>query len=473
MRRRSFLAQTLPGALLAADGEPVGFPEGFLWGAATAAYQVEGAWAADGKGETIWDRFVHTPGKVRDGSTGDVSCDQYHRYREDVALLKRMNLKSYRFSTSWARVQPAGRGAVNAKGLDYYNRLVDALLEAGIRPFCTVYHWDLPQALEDLGGWPNRDLAGYYADFAGILARKLGDRVTVWAPFNMPWTFTRYGYGTGALPPGKADPGLALKAAHTVNLAQGQAYRAIKAASRKATVGSAFGTEPMYAKSDSEADRAATARCHAFRNLYFLDTAMYGRYPQAAFAGEVPYEAMGFHPGDEKIMRVKLDWIGIHYYLRLLVSAVQAPAAPLDPLAGIKVEMGREGPRTDGGLEVWPRGLYDLLMQFTRDYGHPEIEITETGCVYGDSPDSSGRIADTRRIEFYRAHLTELARALADGARVRAYHAWTLLDNFEWQNGLAHRMGLTYVDFATQKRTIKDSGHWFGRVAATNRLEGA
>jgi beta-glucosidase len=477
--RRDFLKQSLcGGGALWTAGSAVGaeadvrFPKGFLWGAAAASYQVEGAWNADGKGESIWDRYAHTPGKIRDGSTGDVACDQYHRYQEDVALMKQLNLKSYRFSTSWARVQPQGRGAVNAKGLDYYSRLVDELLAAGIRPFCTIYHWDLPQALEDLGGWPNRDVADYYAEFAAILAKKLGDRLTVWAPFNMPWTFTRYGYGNGSLAPGKADPGLALKAAHTVSLAQGKAFRAIKAASPKATVGSAYGTEPMYPKTRNEADATATARCHAFRNLYFLEAAMRGDYPKAAFAGEIPYAAMGFQPGDGKIMKVPLDWIGVHYYLRLLVSAVPgAAASDPDPLAGIRTEQANEGPRTDGGLEIWPQGLYDLLMQFTRDYNHPAIEITETGCVYRDAPDSNGRIADERRIAFYRAHLTQLARAMAAGAKVRAYHAWTLLDNFEWRDGLANRMGLTYVDFATQKRTIKDSGRWFARVAATNRLD--
>ncbi|MGJ5820790.1 GH1 family beta-glucosidase [Paludibaculum fermentans] len=485
MRRRSFLKSSLlgSGALLdtptalsapAAKASPQ-FPKGFLWGAATASYQVEGAWNADGKGESIWDRFAHTPGKIRDGSTGDVACDQYRRFHEDISIMKRLNLKSYRFSTSWPRVQPSGRGAVNAKGLDYYSRLVDALLEAGIRPFCTLYHWDLPQALEDLGGWPNRDLADYFADFAAVLARRLGDRLTVWAPFNMPWTFTRNGYGGTSLPPGRNDLGLALKAAHTVNLAQGNAFRAIKAASPKATVGSAYGTEPMYPKTNSEADRAAAARCHAFRNLYFLNTAMHGDYSKAAFPGEIPYEAMGFREGDGSTMKVPLDWIGIHYYLRLLVSAVPTAKAPagasIDPLAGIRIELANEGPRTDGGLEVWPAAFYDLLMQFTRGYSSPVLEITETGCAYNDAPDAGGRIADQRRIAFYRDHLKQLARAMADGAKVRAYHAWTLLDNFEWQHGYANRMGLTYVDFATQRRTIKDSGCWYGRVAATNRVQ--
>jgi len=220
--------QAVPGAISPSEMDAARFPDKFLWGMASASYQVEGAWNEDGKGESIWDRFAHTVGKVKGGSTGDVACDQYHRYKEDIAILKRLNQKSYRFSASWARIQPSGTGPVNQKGIDHYSRLADALLEAGIRPFCTIYHWDLPQGLEDRGGWPNRDLASYYADFAGILAKHLGDRITVWAPFNMPWTFTYYGYGIGVFPPCKADFNQFLKAAHTVNLAQGEAFRAIK-----------------------------------------------------------------------------------------------------------------------------------------------------------------------------------------------------------------------------------------------------
>lgn len=249
--------QDIPGAIPSSAIDSARFPDGFLWGLASAAYQVEGAWDADGKGESNWDRFAHTVGKIKGGATADVSCDDYHRYKEDIAILKRLNQKSYRFSTSWARIQPAGTGPVNQKGIDHYSCVTDTILEAGLRPFCTIYHWDLPQALEERGGWPNRDLAGYYADYAGILAKHLGDRVNVWAPFNMPWTFTYYGYGIGVFPPCKANFVQFLKAAHTVNLAQGQAFRAIKASSSKATVGSAYGMAPAYPKTDSEADRAA------------------------------------------------------------------------------------------------------------------------------------------------------------------------------------------------------------------------
>jgi beta-glucosidase len=480
--------EDIPGAISDSAIRAARFPDGFLWGMAAAAYQVEGAWNADGKGESNWDRFAHTVGKVKGGATGDVACDQYHRYPEDIGILKRLNQKSYRFSVSWARLQPSGRGPANQKGLDHYSRLADALLEAGIRPFCTLYHWDLPQALEDLGGWPNRDLASYYADYAAILAKQLGDRITVWAPFNMPWTFTYYGYGIGVFPPQRMGFDLFLRAAHTVNLAQGMAFRSIKAASSQATVGSAYGMAPAYPKTNSEADIAATARYHAMNNLYFLTTAIRGEYPKA-FVGEPPYAAMGYRPGDDKIMKVPLDWIGFHYYTRRIVSAaatncVSGPsghfgtetegeggASARDPLTQMHVEMPTEGPLTEAGLEIWPHGMYDLVTQISREFDHPIIEISENGCCYLDAPDDTGRVPDQRRIRFHQQHLEELARAIQDGARVRCYHAWSLVDNFEWADGYSARYGLTYIDFRSQKRTIKDSGLWYGRVAASNRLD--
>ncbi len=304
----------------------------------------------------------------------------------------------------------------------------------------------------------------------------------------MPWTFTYYGYGVGVFPPGKSDFIQFLKAAHTVNLAQGEAFRAIKAASSKATVGSAYGMAPAYPKTASDTDRAATARYHAMNNLYFLNTAIRGEYPKA-FVGATPYEAMGFKAGDEKIMKVPLDWLGFHYYTRRVVSQATASSQPgsgghfgtetegeggssgRDPLTQIHVEMPTEGPLTEAGLEIWPRSIYDLVMQISREYNHPIIEISENGCCYLDSPNETGRVPDTRRIAFHRQILAELARAIADGAKVRAYHAWSLVDNFEWADGYTQRYGLTYVDFRNQKRTVKDSGLWYGRVAAANRLD--
>jgi beta-glucosidase len=352
-----------------------------------------------------------------------------------------------------------------------------------------MYHWDLPQALEDKGGWPKRDLAGYYADYASILGKRLGDRITVWAPFNMPWTFAYLGYGVGAFPPEKADYRLFLRAAHTISLAQSQALRALKAASSKATVGSAYGMAPAYPKTNSEADRAATARYHAMNNVFFLNAAMYGEYPKA-FAGETPLKEMGYQAGDDKIMKAPLDWVGFHYYTRRVVSDVPkgiasgsaqfgteteldgGAAAGRDSYTRFHAEMPTEGPLTDAGLEVFPRGIYDLVMKISEDYNHPIIEMTESGCSYLDTPyaKENGRVPDMRRIEFFRSYLTELARAIQNGARVRSYHAWTLLDNFEWADGYSQRYGLTYVDFRDQKRTIKDSGLWYAKVAATNSV---
>ena len=455
---------------------------------ATAAYQVEGAWNEDGKGESIWDRFAHTVGKIKGGATGDAACDAYHRYPQDMAMMQRLHQKSYRFSIAWARIQPGGTGAPNQKGLDHYSRMVDAVLAVGMRPFCTLYHWDLPQGLEDRGGWPNRDLAGYFADYAGILAKNLGDRITVWAPFNMPWSFTYLGYGVGVFPPGRSNYGDFLKAAHTVSLAQGEALRAIKAASSKATVGSAYGMAPAYPKTDSEADRAAAARYHASNNVYFLEAAMTGHYPKA-FAEEIPDELMGYKAGDDKIMKAPWDWVGFHYYTRRIVSDAGPVAGGGNASFGTEIEMdssgGRdpftrfhavmptEGPLTDAGLEIWPRGIYDLVMQITREYNSPVIEITESGCSYLDTPydNANGSVPDARRISFFRDELAELARAVSDGAKVRAFHAWSMLDNFEWADGYSQRYGLTYVDYRDQKRTVKDSGLWYGRVAAANRLD--
>jgi beta-glucosidase len=443
------------------------FPANFLWGSATASYQVEGAWQEDGRGPSIWDTFSHTVGKTKGGDTGDVACDSYHRYKEDIAIMKQLNLKSARFSIGWPRIQPTGTGSVNQKGIDFYSRYVDALLEAGIRPMCTVFHWDLPQPLEDQGGWPNRDTYQHFAEYAGIVAKALGDRVTTWAIFNEPWVFTYLGYGIGIHAPGRKDPKLFLKAAHTVNLAQGEAFRAMKAVSSKAKIGSAFSMSPGAPKTDTEADRAAAERFHALNNDFFLHTAIHAEYPKA-FVGDPPYEIMGVRPGDDKIMQAPLDWVGINYYQRTIVSN-----APNIPYVQFNGEQGGEGPLTHFGWEVWPWGLYDIVTRISKEYNRPIIEITENGCSYADGPLPSdpSKVPDPRRTEYYRGHLAELARAIKDGADVRGYHAWSLLDNYEWAEGYSQRFGLVYVDFREQNRTIKDSGHWYGRVAAANRLD--
>lgn len=437
------------------------FPQGFLWGTATASYQIEGAWKEDGKGESVWDRFSHTAGKVKGGDTGDIACDSYHRYLDDIAIMRALNQKSCRFSISWPRVQPMGTGAVNQKGLDFYSRYVDALLAAGIRPSCTLYHWDLPQALQDRGGWPNRDMAGWFTDYAEIVTKALGDRITTWAIFNEPYVFTYCGYGIGVHAPGIADMGQYLRAAHVANLAQGDAFRAMKALSPKAQIGGAYNMSPAIPASDAHADRAAAERMHAINNVFFIEPALKGAYPKA-FA---PLKEMAFKAGDETRMRAALDWIGINYYFRMKVSH-DAKSVPFHYQASIP----REAPITHLGWEIWPQGLYDVVMRTARDYRLP-IEITENGCSYLDAPGGDGVVLDSRRIDYFRSHLSELARAIADGAPVRGYHAWSLLDNFEWGEGYSQRFGMVYVDFRDQRRVVKDSGRWYGRVAAANQVD--
>jgi beta-glucosidase len=443
------------------------FPRQFWWGAATAAYQIEGAWNEDGKGESIWDRFAHTPGKIKDGETGDVACDSYHRWREDVALLQSLNLNSYRFSISWPRIQPSGRGAVNPKGLDYYSRLVDALLAAKIRPLATLYHWDLPQALEAAGGWPNRETADRFAEYAALMARALGDRISDWILLNEAVVFTADGYLHGTKAPGRKSLHDTLRATHTANLAQGKGFRALKAERGQARVGSAFNMSPCEPAGNSDADKQAAERAHRYRNLWFLEPALKGRYPDALAI--FPGALMGVKSDDMEQTRAALDFIGINLYDRTMVSAPGAGERLFNPqywLLPAKFGKGSAGPRTAFDWEVWPKSIYDMVMRITRDYNRPAIEITENGCSYGDAPGADGLIHDARRIEYLRGYLSELARAIGDGADVRGYHVWSLMDNFEWDSGFSQRFGLAYVDFKTQQRTVKESGKWYGEVAS-------
>jgi beta-glucosidase len=445
------------------------FPKNFFWGTATAAYQIEGAWKEDGKGESIWDRFAHTPGKIKNGDTGDAACDSYHRWREDIALMRAMNLNSYRFSIGWPRIQPSGTGPANLKAIDYYSRLVDALLEAKIRPFVTLYHWDLPQALEDAGGWPNRDTASRFADYVELVARALGDRVSGWMLFNEPSAFVDLGYLEGTHAPGHTSLIDFLRASHTVNMAQGAGFRALKATRASARVGTAFSMSACEPATNSEEDRLASERAHAMTNLWFLEPALRGRYPEAlAF---LPETAMRIESGDLEKMRAPLDFIGVNLYYRTIVSAPSALerlSHAQQWLFPVKMAAGGQGAKTDLGWEVWPQALYDVVMRITHDFNRPVLEITESGCSYNDGPDAGGVIRDTRRIEYHRQYLQALARSMADGADVRGYHAWSLMDNFEWAEGFSQRFGLTYVDFKTQKRTIKESGRWYAKVAAEN-----
>ncbi len=449
----------------------VKFPADFVWGTATASYQVEGAWNEDGRGESIWDRFCHTEGKILNGDTGDIACDQYHRYREDVALMKGLAQRGYRFSIAWPRVFPEGKGKPNQAGLDYYSRLVDELLANGIQPFPTLYHWDLPQALQDEGGWADRDIIGHFATYAEACIRALGDRVKHWMIFNEPWVFVFLGYMFGVHAPGIRDAGMAMRASHVVNLAHASAALAMRAVGTAESIGTAFSIDATYPASESAEDCAAAERQHAFSNDWFLRPIMKGEYPHAYVDQEKALGRMDIRPGDMERLKEPLDFIGINLYSRTIVAA-----APDDRNLGARQVQG-PGPRTEFNWEIWPAAIYQMIMRVTRDCGRPPIYVTENGCSYGDRPGPDGRVHDQRRIDFYRGYIGQVGRARAEGADVRGYYAWTLIDNFEWAMGYSQRFGIVDVDFEHGlKRTIKDSGYWYrdliraGEIAYDEKL---
>jgi beta-glucosidase len=441
------------------------FPRGFVWGAATAAYQIEGAVKEDGRGESIWDRFSHTPGKVANGDTGDVACDHYHRWREDISLLGALNLSAYRFSIAWPRILPAGRGAVNDAGLAFYDRLVDDLLHAGLTPWATLYHWDLPQPLEDAGGWPARDTADAFAEYVDVVTRRLGDRVRYWITLNEPWCSAYLGYAVGEHAPGRTSPRDALGAAHTLLLAHGKAVPIIRQNSRRAHVGITLNLAQVYPASESEADRAAAHRYGGFFNRWYLDP-LYGRgYPEDMIALYGPSLVPSTQPADFDAIAAPTDFLGLNYYAPTFIR--DDPGA--FPLRATDVGLaGAE--KTAMGWIVYPRGLYDLLRWVPRDYPTGPLYITENGAAYADPLPRNGRVADPERTRYLVGHVGACRQAIADGAPLLGYFAWSLLDNFEWAFGYTRRFGITYVDYASQQRTIKDSGRWFGQVARSNRI---
>ena len=440
------------------------FPPGFSWGTATASYQVEGAWNEDGKGESIWDRFSHTEGKIRTGDTGDVACDQYHRYAEDVALMKQLNQRGYRFSISWSRIFPDESGKMNQKGIDYYGRLVDELLANGVTPFPTLYHWDLPQWLQDRGGWAERDIIERFALYAETMTNALGDRVKNWMIFNEPWVFVFLGYLYGIHAPGIRDSSLGMKASHVVNLAQAAAFRAMRATGKPEAIGSAFSMSSMYPETDSEEDRAAAERQHGFTNDWFLRPAMRGEYPLAYVDQAKMLGRMDIRDGDMDAVRADFDFIGINLYQRAIVAN-----DPRNPNTGVRQIPG-PGPRTEFNWEIWPAAIYQMLMRTWKDYGKP-VYVTENGCSFGDRPGPDGRVRDDRRIDFLNGFIGQVGRAIDEGADVRGYYLWTLIDNFEWAEGFDQRFGIIDVDHETQKRTIKDSGYWYRDLIASNTIE--
>jgi beta-glucosidase len=461
-------------AQAAAPPGRVEFPVGFWWGAATAAYQVEGAVTEHGRTPSIWDTFAATPGRVAGGDTGARATDHYHRYRQDVALMAELGLSAYRFSVSWPRVQPHGRGGENAAGSAFYDRLVDELLSAGIRPAVTLYHWDLPQELEDAGGWAVRDTAYRFADYAQLVAARLGDRVSLWCTLNEPWCSAFLGYGSGHHAPGRTDPAAALAAAHHLLLGHGLAVRALRAALPAPQVSLALNLAAVRPVSTRPADLDAARRIDGLINRLFLDPVL-----RAAYPADVPADTAGItdwsfvRADDLDTIGAPIDALGVNYYQPDLVGAAETPAPPGPTCwpAAEGVAFHRvDAPVTEMGWPVDPSGLREILLRVRHDYGDLPVFVTENGAAYPDRVDPDGRVRDAERIAYLRSHLGAVHEALSAGVDLRGYFAWSLLDNFEWALGYGKRFGLFHVDYGTQRRTWKDSARWYREVIRANGL---
>ncbi|HEY2955351.1 MAG TPA: GH1 family beta-glucosidase [Candidatus Eisenbacteria bacterium] len=441
---------------------PGGFPDGFLWGAATSAYQIEGSPLADGAGMGVWHRFAHTRGNTREGQTGDVACDHYRRWEEDVAIMRALGLSAYRFGLSWPRILPEGRGRVNAAGIGFYDRLTDALLAAGIEPMVTLYHWDLPAALDDRGGWLNPDSASWFAEYAGHAFGALGDRVRWWATLNEPWVVMDAGYLFGVNAPGHRNLYEAPVAMHRQLLAHAEAVRLYRSLGARGRIGIVVNLEPKDPATASEADRAAAARDDVYNNRFHLDPVFFGRYPETLreiFGDAWPRGA------DEEAARIResVDFVGVNYYTRRLVRHDPATVlgwSPAPPPAG-SATMAT-------GWEIHPAGLARALAELRARYGAVPVLITENGAAFPEPAAVAGEVLDDPlRVQCYRDHLLALRGEIARGADVRGYFAWSLLDNFEWSNGYSLRFGIVHVDFATQRRTLKESGRFYREVIRT------
>ena len=444
------------------------FPEGFLWGAATASYQIEGAYDQDGKGESIWDRFSHTPGKIWDEETGDVSCNHYHLYREDIEMMADLGLNAYRFSVSWPRIFPDGGGKPNPRGLDFYLRLVEKLHQHNIKPAVTLYHWDLPQALQDKGGWVNRDTAKYFAEYAAFMFQNLDLPVERWITLNEPWVVAYLGHAFGIHAPGLSDFSTALQVGHNLLLGHGLAVRRFRDAKRDGEpIGITLNLAPVQPYSDSDEDARAAKNTDGFMNRWFLDPLFKGTYPQDMVdifsrAFTLPETSAG----DDALISEPVDFLGINNYTRVLVKA----SASEDDFMGNPVNPS-ESEYTEMGWEVYPRGLYELLVRVHRDYGPLPLYVTENGAAFEDKLQKDKTVNDERRINYLQGYLLECWNALEQGVPLKGYYVWTWMDNFEWAFGYSKRFGLVYIDYATSKRYPKNSAYWYKKVISCNGLE--
>jgi len=446
------------------------FPQNFVWGAATASYQIEGAWNEDGKGASIWDTFSHTPGKVKNGDNGDVATDHYHRWKEDIGLMKELGLKAYRFSISWPRVIPQqGKGSVNQEGLAFYDRLVDGLLEAGIQPFVTLYHWDLPQALQETGGWGNPSIVEDFACYAELLGQQLGDRVKHWITLNEPHVFAYAGHFGGFHAPGEQSLELANQVSHHALLAHGRAVSVLRALWPDAKVGITLNLSLSHPASDLPADRMAARIADGQLNRWFLDPVFGRGYPEdmLAFYGD---SAPRIEPDDLDQIAEPIDFLGINYYSNHFIRAVGADENPLGYSHLSPDELVQAGYElTEMGWPIMADGLRELLVHVNREY-HPEaIYITENGAAFNDQLEEES-VHDDRRTGYLREHLLAARRAISEGVPLRGYFVWSLMDNFEWAHGYSKRFGIVHVDFETQKRTLKDSAKFYQRVIASNEV---
>lgn len=432
------------------------FPETFVWGVATSAFQIEGAATEGGRGPSIWDTFCHTPGKIIDGSDGDVACDHYHRYAEDVELIANLGVSAYRFSVAWPRVQALGKGAWNEEGFAFYDRLLDALLAKNLAPHLTLYHWDLPQALQDEGGWLNRDTCQHFADYAAEVARRFGDRVASIATHNEPWCTAELGHGTGQFAPGMASRTNAAQVSHHLLLSHGLALQAMRAIGTKAKLGIVLNQWTATPATDSDEDKAKAEWEYARSIRWYMDPLFKGHYPELALAALGP-DSPRIYENDFTSIQQPLDFLGVNYYTRAFVSVEQPPRKP-EGLLGFN----------DMGWETYPQGLTELLVGLQREYDLPPIYITENGMAVADRV-VDGKVDDQARIDFLSMHLDALKAAMDQGVDVRGYFYWSLMDNFEWNSGYAKRFGLYYVDYASQQRLLKQSGHWYRDFISSQR----
>ena len=449
------------------------FPRDFKWGTATSSYQIEGAPTAGGKGPSVWDSFSHIEGKIKNGDTGDTACDHYHLWRDDIELLKKLGVNAYRFSISWPRIFPTGKeNEPNQIGLDFYSRLVDTLLENKITPFITLNHWDIPQGLEDIGGWPERDIVHEFVKYSYHVSKHLGDRVRNWITHNEPWCVSYLGYIEGHKPPGLINKwSKSLATAHHLLLSHGMAIPEIRNNSKQSEIGITLNLNTAIPASGSTYDEDACRFFDGQFNRLYLNPLYNNEYPDDVFEylktkSLISESDLNFiKQGDLNIISTKTDFLGVNYYSRAVIRNEEIDEKNNLPR---NVDMG---PKTDFGWEIYPPGIYDLLMKLKNEYKVQNIYITENGCSYGDGPNSEGKINDKRRIEYYRSHLTELKRAIEDGAPCNGYFAWSLMDNFEWAQGFSQRFGLIWVDFETLERIPKESYYWYKKYISANGLD--